>query len=188
MEKTDKIMEKLQKLKNDCGMTNQQIADIAGFSPATIQRYLSGTAKDAPAETICKIILAMGGDPKDILGDAAPPPDRSAEIALYERVIESINRRHTSEIEQLHTAYAETLKANERALEDMRASHKDQLLYYRRWVRVLAITIGVLVFIIVTLFMIDITNPSVGWFRKILNSFESTTAAFELMFHGPIIH
>ena len=187
MEKTDKIMEKLQKLKNDCGMTNQQIADLAGFSPATVQRYLSGTAKDAPAETISKIIIAMGGDPIDILGDDAPLPDRSAEIALYERVIESINRRHEAEVEQLHTAYAETLKANERALEDMRASHRDQLRYYRRWVRVLAITIGILFFIIISLFIIDITNPSVGWFRKILNSFENTALAFKLMFHSPII-
>lgn len=188
MEKTDQIMEKLQKLKNECKLTNQQIGELSGLSSTTIQRYLSGTIKDAPIDTISRIILAMGGDPKDILGDAAQPPDRSAEIALYERVIESINRRHESELEQLHAAYAETLKANDRAMDDMRASHKDQLLYYRRWVRVLAITIGVLFFIIVTLFMIDITNPSVGWFRKILNSFESTAASFELMFHAPIIH
>lgn len=188
MEKTDQIMEKLQKLKTECKLTNQQIGELSGLSPTTVQRYLSGTIKDAPIDTISRIIIAMGGAPKEILGDATPPPDRSSEIALYERIIESINRRHEAEVEQLHFAYSETLKANERALEDMRASHKDQLIYYRRWVRALAITIGILFFIIITLFMIDITNPDVGWFRKILDSFESSAAAFKLMWHRPIIH
>lgn len=168
MGKTEKIMEHLQRLKNDCGLTNQQIADLAGYSTATVQRYLSGTAKDAPVETISRIILAMGGDPKEILGDDVPPQDRSAEIALYERVLDGISRLHAAELEQLHAAYSETMAANERALEDLRAIQKDQLRYYRRWLRVLSITVGILFLFIIALFLIDITSPSVGWFRKIL--------------------
>ena len=164
MEKTDQIMEKLQKLKNECKLTNQQIGELSGLSSTTVQRYLSGTIKDAPIDTISKIIVAMGGEPKEILGISLPPMDRSAEIDLYERVITSLKERHAEALERLQVSYA------------------DRIREYRKWVRILAIIVGLLILVIMILFLIDILNPEVGWIREILNSWDEVTTAFSLKF------
>ena len=152
MEKTDQIMEKLTALKNACRLTNQQIAELSGLSPTTVQRYLSGAIKDAPIDTISRIIVAMGGDPKETLGLSPPAADRSSEIDLYERVIASLKKRHGEELERLRLSYADRIKE------------------YRKWVRILSIIAGILTLFIMTLLLIDIINPDIRWFRKILNS------------------
>ena len=164
MEKTDQIMEKLQKLKNECKLTNQQIGELSGLSSTTVQRYLSGTIKDAPIDTISRIIIAMGGNPEEVLGISPPAPNRSAEIDLYERVIASLKDRHAEELERMRITYAERIRE------------------YRKWVMTLAIIVGFLIIFIMSLLLIDILNPDVGWIRKILNSWDEVTTAFSLRF------
>lgn len=164
MEKTDQIMEKLQKLKNECKLTNQQIGELSGLSSTTVQRYLSGSIKDAPIETISRIIVAMGGEPNEILGISPTPADHSPEIELYERLIASLKERHAEELDRLQVSYA------------------DRIREYRKWVRILAIIVGLLILFIMILFLIDILNPDVGWIREILNSWDEVTTAFSLKF------
>lgn len=164
MEKTDQIMEKLQKLKNECKLTNQQIGELSGLSSTTVQRYLSGTIKDAPIDTISRIIVAMGGNPEEVLGISPPVSNRSAEIDLYERVIASLKDRHAEELERMRITYAERIRE------------------YRKWVMTLAIIVGLLITFIMSLLLIDILNPDVGWIRKILNSWDEVTTAFSLRF------
>lgn len=149
------IIAKLKELKDQCGLTNQQIADKAGLSAATVQRYIAGNAKDAPVESARKIIEAMGGDADEVLGLLSPPKDHSAEIALYERMLDSMSK-----------------------------SHSDQVKEYRKWVRTLAILVGVLVLFIMCLLLIDILNPNVGWFRKALNAWNESSANFTLRYAG----
>lgn len=50
------------------------------------------------------------------------------------------------------------------------ADLKAQLRQRDRWIRTLAISLGVLVLLIVFLFLYDVLNPNVGWFRRLAQS------------------
>ena len=43
--------------------------------------------------------------------------------------------------------------------------HTDQIAYRNKLIRILAIAVGVLVVLIITILLFDIFNPNVGWFK-----------------------
>lgn len=180
---------KMAELKQKCGMSNKDLAAVTGMAESTVQRYLTGAQKDPPIENVRALIVAMGGDPDDILGtkleaqeDVYIPAMPQASLtsqdrAMYEHMILAMEERHRAEIERIN-------RAHERAREALIADHREAIKEKKRWQIAHVIIIGVLVTFIMVLFVIDILNPDVGWFQRALNSLIETKAVLELYFNN----
>lgn len=55
----------LNQLKSERNMTNQQIADLSGVSLSTVNRIMSGAAKNPSHEAVTSICTALGGSMDD---------------------------------------------------------------------------------------------------------------------------
>lgn len=99
------IAVQLRELRDERGLTNKELADLSGVSLATVNRIMNGQT-DAPSyQTICDLVMAMGGSLDELAGisvngQPVPPPmqpdeskDLSPEMArLYVEIIKSKNQ------------------------------------------------------------------------------------------------
>lgn len=131
----------LNRLKSEKSMTNQQIANLSGVSLSTVNRIMAGSAKNPSHEAVVSICSALGGDPADIESEHETHPDDRCEI--FVRVLEGYEQQFDREREaydaQLHT--------------------KD------RWIRALAVALGVIIAIILALLVADMLTPHIGWLK-----------------------
>ena len=93
---SDELLLNLQQLKDQSGLTNEEIGRLAGVSTATARRYISGEVKDAPRSTVEKIITAMGGDISEILGKKDEP-----DMEIYKAMLQDLRSDHKEEIARL---------------------------------------------------------------------------------------
>ena len=75
MNLTPEIVEKLRELKDINGLTNDQIAKRTDppMTGAAVRRYMAGDVKDAPRDSIRKIIIALNGDPEEVFRKKEDP-------------------------------------------------------------------------------------------------------------------
>ena len=101
---TQEILAKLADLKDECGLTNEQIGKRADpvLSAATVRRYIAGEVKDAPRETIKKIILAMGGTPDEII---SKKEDYDMELTMLRQTIQNLKDSHKEELDRVDAAH-----------------------------------------------------------------------------------
>lgn len=67
---TELIGANLAALLKERGMSQKELAEAAGLTPASVSRYVNGEREPWPA-TIAALSLALGVEPSDILG--TPP-------------------------------------------------------------------------------------------------------------------
>ena len=83
----------LKLLKEKRKLTNQQLSDLSGVPVGTINRILSGQTDNPSFQTVCDMVMAMGGSLDELAGIQTPgggepsPPGEDL-IRLYERTIE----------------------------------------------------------------------------------------------------
>lgn len=135
----------LNRLKNEKNLTNQQIANLSGVSLSTVNRIMSGAAKNPSHEAVTSICTALGGDMQEMAGDE--PPADSERLDTLTRVLEGY----------------------EQQFEYVRAAYEAQLKHRDRWIRVLAIALTVLVLGFISVLLVDLFNPNVGWIRDLFN-------------------
>ena len=88
----------LKLLKEKRKLTNQQLSDLSGVPVGTINRILSGQTDNPSFQTVCDMVMAMGGSLDELAGiqtpgGGEPSPRASQEIlSLYEAMIESKNK------------------------------------------------------------------------------------------------
>ena len=137
--------------KNSLGMTNQQIADTAKVSKATVARLLRGDPAAGPsAQTLFDIAAAVG-----CRCDIAPPPDAG-------------NGKDDSV--KSDSGKAELSAAELRALYDAQrtqlcAQFNRTLAVQHRWLRFTVTLILVLFFLLIAMLAYDAANPNIGWLR-----------------------
>ena len=84
---------RLKELKDQRKLTNQQLSDLSGVPVGTINRILSGQTDNPSFQTVCDMVMAMGGSLDELAGIQTPgggepsPPGEDL-IRLYERTIE----------------------------------------------------------------------------------------------------
>ena len=131
----------LNRLKSEKSMTNQQIANLSGVSLSTVNRIMAGSAKNPSHEAVVSICSALGGDPAGSESEHETHPDCRCES--FVRVLEGYEQQFDREREaydaQLHT--------------------KD------RWIRALAVALGVIIAIILALLVVDMLTPHIGWLK-----------------------
>lgn len=140
----------LSEHKRKIGVTNQWIADTAKVSKATVDRVLSGGAKAPRYETLQAIASAVGCSMASIEGML--PEDEEALQPTSESCPEN----------DLFFAMICSLKDQ---IADQRDRHDAELRHTRKWLIIVVIVCLTLVGVLVTILMIDILNPNVGWIR-----------------------
>ena len=86
------ILAKLQELKAQKNLTNQQIADLSGVPLSTVTRIFNGQTDNPNIQTVEDIVNAMGGSLDEItgikqVGDKFAPDDNL--IQLYKDMIKT---------------------------------------------------------------------------------------------------
>ena len=135
-------------------LTSQQIADKSGVPKSTVDRILRGDTPNPTIQTILDLAAAVDYDPFNVPAPKlAPPPSDSSPylqhiISMYERQLADREAAHIREMEK-----------HERQLNQLTAEKN-------RWIKILAIIVGVLGAGVVAILLIDILNPTVGWIRR----------------------
>ncbi len=89
---------RLKELKDQRKLTNQQLSDLSGVPVGTINRIMAGQTDNPSFQTVCDMVMAMGGSLDELAGIQAPggketlPPSEDL-IRLYERTIEGKEKR-----------------------------------------------------------------------------------------------
>ena len=84
---------RLKELKDQSKLTNQQLSDLSGVPVGTINRIMAGQTDNPSFQTVCDMVMAMGGSLDELAGIQTPgggepsPPGEDL-IRLYERTIE----------------------------------------------------------------------------------------------------
>lgn len=136
------IIDGINARKTALGMTNQQISDASGVPKSTVDRVLRKDTENPTITVILPIADAVGYDFST--RNTAQLPDQSGDSQYIRHII---------------SMYETQLAAQERQYNLVTAEKN-------RWIKILALIIGLLGVGIITILLIDILNPTVGWFRR----------------------
>lgn len=87
--------DKLNKLKDERKLTNQQISDLSGVPLSTVTRILNGQTDNPNFQTIIDIVTAMGGSLDELTGLSNSKKTKETEnelISCYKGIIENKNK------------------------------------------------------------------------------------------------
>lgn len=155
MEIKDIIARIIAKMK-ELGMTAQQLADKSNVPKSTVDRILRGDTANPLFQTILDLAAAVDYElfdspkPKPVQipieNDASPYLKHI--IAMYERQLADKDASHAREM------------AKHERQHNLMTAEKN------RWIKILAIIVGILGAGVVAILLIDILNPTVGWIRR----------------------
>lgn len=89
------ISTELKRLKDKRKLTNQQLSDLSGVPIGTINRIMAGQTDNPSFQTVCDMVMAMGGSLDELVGiktEETPAEKKQANreiIALYEAILAS---------------------------------------------------------------------------------------------------
>ena len=136
------IIDGINARKTALGMTNQQIADASQVPKSTVDRVLRKDTENPTMKVILDIADAVGYDFSTRNAEQLAPKDTDSQY-----------------IRHIISMYESRLAAHERQYNLVTAEKN-------RWIKILALIIGLLGAGIITILLIDILNPTVGWFRR----------------------
>ena len=136
------IIDGINARKTAMNMTNQQISDASGVPKSTVDRVLR---KDTENPTM-KVIL-------DIAGAVGYEFSTTSAVRVPDTIQDNPYILH------IISMYESQLAAQERQYNLVTAEKN-------RWIKLLAVIVAILAAGIITILLIDITNPTVGWFRR----------------------
>lgn len=67
------IRVQLREMKEKCGYSNKKIAEISGVSLPTVNRIMSGQTDVPNFQTVCDLVIAMGGSLDELAGIPPKP-------------------------------------------------------------------------------------------------------------------
>lgn len=79
-------LDSLKELKTKTGMTSKQIADKTNLPERTVSRIFSGDTDNPYADTLHRIVVALGGSLDDILADTKAVVGTESTAELIETV------------------------------------------------------------------------------------------------------
>lgn len=157
---TDIIDGVIQK-KNQIGMTNQQLADASGIPKSTVDKIIRRETPNPTMQTILDLAAAVGYSFSNHPEMVSPIPESNIKDPI---VLHMINH-----YERQNIVYEERLK--------QLSSHYNMLIAEKnRWIQTLAMIIGLIIAGIVTILLIDLATPDVGWFPHDASSLEIALA------------
>lgn len=136
------FLDNLKKLKEQRGLSYNEIAELSGVSLATVNRIFNGGTTNPGLDTIVPIVIALGGSLDELTG-------------IKE------GKSGSSLVEQAMANYAEILKGKDERIHDknieLKIARRDRTI-------LLCSLFGVLALVIVVL-LIDFCNGHMGYIR-----------------------
>lgn len=87
------LCDDLKALKEKKKLTNQEISELSGIPVSTVARILSGQTDNPSFQTVCDLVIAMGGSLDELTEiDISVKTETSANALLYEKTIEDKNK------------------------------------------------------------------------------------------------
>lgn len=139
------IIDGINARKAAMNMTNQQISDESGVPKSTVDRVLRKDTENPSVQVILAIADAVGYE------FGVPAAAQAPEV-----ITENPHFRH------IITMY-------EKQIADIRREQNRERSEKNRWIKVLALIVGIMGAGIIAILLIDILNPTVGWFQREVN-------------------
>lgn len=122
---SQELSKKLLQLKDESGLTFEQIGASVGTSDANARRYMKGETKVPDRQLLCAIIQCIGGDPDDLLGKKPPAtPSAPFDGAMYDRISAEVEKR----LAPLCASHDRQVEAIRHA-NDLAMQHKDEWIH-----------------------------------------------------------
>ncbi len=184
-------MEELRRLKQDSGMTNQQIANASGVPLGTVNRVLAGRAKNPAYSTVSAMRDAMS-DTGDEQPSEPPPVAPVAPTAPASDCVDCHScprdmptgadfQRLSDNFMELNAraeaSFADALASKDRQFDKTRAIYDSQLRRTQCWLVAVSLFLALQVLAILILYIYDISNPTRGWFVMPTSSIYTPTAS-----------
>lgn len=153
---TPEILDGIFQKQREIGMTNQQFSDASGVPKASIERIKRGDTANPTMDTILALSAAVGFTFSNHPEQISPVPE---ELTIKDPMMKHIIRQY----ERQEQAYEERLKRE--------AAHYNMLLAEKnRWIQTLCTIIGILIVGFISLLLMDIATPDLGWFPHDANA------------------
>ncbi len=184
---TPDLSRKLLELKEESGLTFEQIGAETGTSDTNVRRYLKGETKIPDRQLLVSIIRCMGGDPDELLGKKVDPPAAAPfDMAAYDRINNEVEKRlapiyarHDKELEAVRHAndlalqhqnewlhkLKDELKEARAAIDDLETEIDDHRRNHRRMMHVVIMLSVFLALFIAAYLLRDIMDPAWGYIR-----------------------
>lgn len=157
-EKQDRVLERVQALFRESGMTLTELAGLACVSESAVTRYLSGKTKNPHFFTVCAIVLALGGDINAILRlpgeERAPEPDNP-----YREIIE---------------IYRQDLAEKKERISTLERLMRKNLAVTIVTLALLALMLGC----VIAVCIYDLQHPDRGWWQQVQGSIRGARGFF----------
>ncbi len=86
------IRVQLKEMKEKAGLSNKELAELSGVSLPTVNRIMSGQTDIPNYQTVCDLVMAMGGSLDELAGIRRDPQPQ-AETASNEMYISLIREK-----------------------------------------------------------------------------------------------
>lgn len=153
---TPEILDGIFQKQREIGMTNQQFSDASGVPKASIERIKRGDTANPTMDTILALSAAVGYSFSNHPEQLSPIPDES-------KIRDPMTLHMINYYERQAQAYEERIKRV--------TSHFNMLLAEKnRWIQTLSTMIGILIVGFISLLLMDIATPELGWFPHDANA------------------
>ena len=89
------IRVQLREMKEKCGYSNKKIAELSGVSLPTVNRIMSGQTDVPNFQTVCDLVIAMGGSLDELVGIPPKPIIQDeGSIEIYKRMLKEYKKDH----------------------------------------------------------------------------------------------
>lgn len=148
---TPEILDGIFRKQTEIGMTNQQFSDASSVPKATIERIKRGDTTNPTMQTILDLAAAVGYSFSNHPDPVAPIPEEN-------KIRDPMTLHMIDYYERRGVAYEERIKRV--------TAHFNMLLAEKnRWIKFLLTTNIILIVFLVTILIVDILHPDIGWVR-----------------------
>lgn len=164
---TPEILDGIFRKQHEIGMTNQQFSDASGVPKASIERIKRGDTANPTMDTILALSAAVGFT-------FSNHPDQGLAIPNESEIKDPSVKLLINYYERERIAGEERVKRV--------TSHFNMLLAEKnRWIQTLCTIIGILIVGFISLLLMDIATPELGWFPHDANAIAICIAIISIL-------
>ena len=126
-------LDKLQELKKETKMTTREVAEKSNLPERTVKRLFAGETDSPYADTLHRIVSAMGGSLDDILADTKVVVGNHTLASLQESVDKLAAERDMLAVELSLLKDKYTTLSAEVNLLNLKLAHKDEIIALRNY-------------------------------------------------------
>ena len=160
----------INKKRLDAGLTYEAIAKLKNISESTVKNICSGTTKNPGIESVIPIMDAVGGSYDEMLypdknKDEVKETSLLAMKDIYENQLNAIKESYDEQITNVRHHYEQHHKDLVDNFEKMLADKREIIEMQKKENKLSKIVAWVFGAILVSLLIVEVMNPTLGWIR-----------------------